>query len=231
MPKVARTGGLKASRNQQLIPGVNRWGRSQMSKKRGAHKFSKKGYQPVEKKEEKKAPKAQPRFYAADDIAKPIPSRKANRKPTKLRSSITPGTVLIVLAGRFKGKRVVFLKQLESGLLLITGPFQFNGVPLRRINQAYVIATTTKVDVAGADASKISDALFAKEKSAAKKVGEKFLTEAKEKKSEVSAERKNAQKAIDTPIVAAAKKVSLLAEFLAAPFTLTKNQAPHLLKF
>ena len=68
-----------------------------------------------------------PKYYPADDTKKPK-ARHSTRKPAKLRKSLVPGAVLILLAGRFKGKRVIFLKQLESGLLLITGPFEVNGV-------------------------------------------------------------------------------------------------------
>ena len=68
-----------------------------------------------------------PRFYPADDVKKPL-RRRGAPKAAKLRASLTPGTVVILLAGRFKGKRAIFLKQLESGLLLVTGPFVVNGV-------------------------------------------------------------------------------------------------------
>ena len=92
--------------------------------------------------------------------------------PTRLRPSLQPGTVIILLAGRFRGKRVILLKHLSEGTLLITGPFKINGVPLRRVNARYVIATNTKVDLKGVDdktLEKISESnYFTKEKKSEK---------------------------------------------------------------
>ena len=45
----------------------------------------------------------------------------------------------------------MLLNHLDQGVLLITGPFKANGVPLRRVNSRYVIATSQKVDLGGVD--------------------------------------------------------------------------------
>jgi ribosomal protein L14E/L6E/L27E len=104
--------------------------------------------------------------------------RKSIRTSTP-RPTLQPGAILILLAGRFRGKRVILLKNLSQGVLLVTGPFKINGVPLRRVNARYVIATSEKVDLSGIDSKKVEeiadDKYFAREKGEKKSGEEKFF--------------------------------------------------------
>merc|ERR1712100_4816 len=170
------------------------------------------------------------RFYPAEDIKKKLGNHHNTTKQTKLRKSITPGTVLILLAGKFKGQRVVFLKQLDSGLLLITGPYKVNGVPLRRVPQSYVIATQTSVDVSDVKVpAEVNDDFFKKEQTKKKKTDEVF--DQKEKESTIDESRKAIQKDVDAKIVAAIGKVALLKEYMSSKFSLKKGQKPHEMTF
>mmetsp|Transcript_2948 Transcript_2948/g.6763 ORF Transcript_2948/g.6763 Transcript_2948/m.6763 type:complete len:179 (+) Transcript_2948:64-600(+) len=150
------------------------------------------------------------------------------KKAPKLRKKIQPGQVLILLASKFRGKRVVFLKQLESGMLLVTGPFALNGVPLKRVNQRYCIATSTKVDVSGADCKSITDAYFGREKTKSAKSQEKFFaTEAPKKV--LAQEKKDGQKKLDDAIVKSLGND--VKSYLKSRFSLSANMYPHELKF
>lgn len=213
---------------EELMRGVTKDNRSKSYKRRRLFAVKKKngGKFPVHAKQEKpveKAPKS--RFYPADDVQKPL-NKRVIRNPTKLRASITPGTVLILLAGRFKGKRVVFLKQLESGLLLVSGPFQVNGVPARRVNQTYVIATSTKVKLPKTlDITKFDDAFFKKAESKAKS-SEMF---AKPAAPELTAEYIAAQKGLDASLLKSINPE--LKTYLSARFSLKSGDRPHMMKF
>ncbi|XP_038896966.1 60S ribosomal protein L6-1-like [Benincasa hispida] len=225
----------RVTRNPDLIRGVGKYSRSKMYHKRGlwAIKAKNGGVFPRhDAKPKADAPTEKPpKFYPADDVKKPLVNK---RKPklTKLRASITPGTVLIILAGRFKGKRVVFLKQLPSGLLLVTGPFKINGVPLRRVNQSYVIATSTKVDISGVNSEKFDDKYFSKEVQKKKKKGEgEFFEAEKEEKSGLPADKKDDQRAVDTPLIKSIEAVPELKAYLGARFSLKAGMKPHELVF
>jgi len=234
MGKRSKTG-VRATRNHDLVPGVPRHGASWTASSSRRYLHSKKG---AKGKQTAATPKTslvsltKSRWYEADAVKTPLNSNKSN-KPAKLRSSITPGTVLIVLAGRFRGRRVVFLKQLESGLLLVSGPFSLNGVPLRRVNQRYVIATSTKVDVSKVNSSAINDAFFARQEQAAKKeAGADFFDKKEEAKKELPAARKEAQKAVDGALLPAVKALGVeFVAYLGARFSLTKTTRPHQIKF
>ena len=74
---------------------------------------------------------------------------------------------------------MVLLKHLPQGVLLVTGPYKVNGVPLRRVNARYVIATSAKVDLKGIDEKTMEevskDGYFTSEKAKKGKGEEEFF--------------------------------------------------------
>merc|ERR1712018_306230 len=175
------------------------------------------------------------RFYPTDAERrrfKTTGAGKSYRATQKLKEGIVPGSVLILVAGRHRGKRVVFLKQLESGLLLVTGPFKINGVPLRRVNQKYVIATSTKLDLASIKIpERVNDEYFRRVELNAGDHKDGEIFQQKKQVYAASAERKEDQKAVDTSIVQAAKKQPYMVNYLSSNFALRNGQAPHAMKF
>ena len=220
----------KIQKQSQFHNGINRLSKSQVAGrkfKNGKLRFKKQAPKAKAAPAERKVGK----FYAADD-ATTRKTRKHNPKPAKLRGSIKQGSVLILLAGRHRGKRVVFLKQLPSGLLLVTGPFKLNGVPLRRVNQAYVIATSTTVDVDVSAVANVEDSFFKRATTGDAATAEaEFLAAGKIPEVSISDDRKALQEKVDGPIISAAEKVEGLKDYLHARFSLSKADAPHEMVF
>ena len=109
-----------------------------------------------------------------------------------------------------------------------TGPFSVNGVPLKRVNAAYVIATVTKVALPKLPMD-IDDAFFAKEEAEEEAGEDKFFAQTK-KATETSEERKAAQKKFDDAIVKAVKDDAIKG-YLKSTFTLQKGDKPHKMVF
>ncbi|XP_071946621.1 large ribosomal subunit protein eL6-like isoform X2 [Antedon mediterranea] len=238
------------SRQKWLTGGVPQFSRSQMYRRTAMYKRKR-----VVAKKEVKRPAAMlekqingeknggkrqvrvnrlPRYYPTEDLPRKFRSRKQAffQHKHKIRATITPGTVLILVAGRYKGKRVVFLKQLASGLLLVTGPMQLNGCPLRRINQKYVIATKTKLDINSVKIpERLNDKYFKRQKLRKPKHQEGEIFESEEQKYSVSDERKEDQRDVDGQLMNIIKDVENMKAYISMPFYLSNKQYPHKMIF
>ena len=174
-------------------------------------------------------------YYNPDDVTTHFKRASKTPKAPKGRPSVTPGKVVILLAGRFKGRRVVVLSRLESGLLLVTGPYKVNGVPLRRVNEAYVQPTSTVLDVKKVNMKGLDDSYF-KKVSVSKDMSkttpwrsiDKSVTEEDVKRMQAKKER---QATVDAVLVAQIKKTNMLARYLSRRFSLRKGDCPHDMNF
>ncbi|KAF5394760.1 Ribosomal protein L6 [Paragonimus heterotremus] len=167
------------------------------------------------------------------------PSRTVKR--WKIRPSLRiPGVLLILLAGQHRGKRVVCLgRQRSTGLLVVTGPYRYNGCPLRRVHPNMVIATRTRISLGNFE---LPRRLHQKDYFARKQINKTkslsdasiFLDKEKDTKYEPDETRKQDQKTIDEIVCKAIKahpESSMLVKYLKSLFSLGKHDRPHKMLF
>lgn len=180
-----------------------------------------------------KKPKAN---YPTKDKTPKRPAKSYFSKHTRnTKKSIRAGRVVILLAGHHAGKRVVVLKVLKTGLLLVNGPFALNGCPLRRVNQRFVLATQTRLNLGKYRVpAHIDDRYFKRQNAKKKSRGEGDIFAAKKEKYAPSEQRitdqVEADKVIKGVINAHPDKI-VLTRYLKSMFGLKSSQYPHRMKF
>lgn len=103
-------------------------------------------------------------------------------------------------------------------------------MPLRRVNQAYVIATSTKVDVSAVSLpAEVNDAFFKAAEEKAKKGEADFF--ALQAKADGPTETSEARKALQAKVDGAIKASDAVKAYLKAKFALRKGDKPHEMVF
>ena len=114
------------------------------------------------------------------------------------------------------------------------GPLKCNGCPMRRVNQKYLLATKTAIDVSGVNVPEhVHDEYFRR---AAKKSNNKEgdIFESKKEEYKPSEQRKTDQQTVDKQVIEAIKKHpegKMLRAYLRHTFGLDKGQYPHQMVF
>jgi len=167
----------------------------------------------------------------------PMP-RKGKLHSHKLRKSITPGTIGIILKGPQKTRRVVFIKQVESGLMIVANPVA--GLEPTTVDSRYFLSTKVKLDISGV---KVPEEMVhshfhnkAERRKAylkARRAGT-VLGELELKPKGFTDEQKAINKKLDDQLIPVIQKHAdgaVLENYMKAKFTLTHRDFPHRMVF
>jgi large subunit ribosomal protein L6e len=159
-----------------------------------------------------------PRYYLTKDVRRKLLAK--NLSVSMWGSCVQashPGTILIILTGRNRGKRVVFLMQLSSGLLLVTGHLSLNWVPLCCIEQTRNLSSA---------AWKSPNTLLTLQEEAeeAQAPGRRGLRHREKEKYEITEQSKIDQKTVDRQILPKIKAIPQLQGYMRSVFALTNGR-------
>ena len=147
------------------------------------------------------------------------------------KTPITPGTVCIILKGKHAGKRVVLLKTIKSGNLLVTGPRKINTVSLAKITPRHVIVTSTKIDLGDFKLVDTVEEKFLKPRKLVVKDEVLGIDKDKTKKSVKPMGWRKTKNKINKHVARAVNSMPDLTSYLQSVFSLRKGEYPHEMKF
>lgn len=126
---------------------------------------------------------------------------------------------------------------MPSGLLLVTGPYSVNKVPLKVIHRRYVISTQAKIDVSKVKVSVQDDYFPQGRKSQKKSIYRQSVSYSSKQDKKIHSRREptdievKTQQQVDQQVMSALEKVPQMADYLKSMFTLKTGEFPHLMKF
>ena len=108
----------------------------------------------------------------------------------------------------------------------MTGPYKYNGVPLKRVTGAHILPTNTKLKLDEKVADSIKDDFFKKTELNIKEEKD-FFVEEKLKKKELLKKEKKGQTTVDTEVKKAADTVPMMKEYLRNRIELKSGDKLH----
>ena len=122
-------------------------------------------------------------------------------KPRVLRTDLQPGNIVVMLEGPYTGKRAVFVKQLGSGMAVVSGVRDVNGVPPVRIDERFLFKLSATVSIPSIN------------------INGDDLTEVKRGRSQaIESEPTSAEREVEGAVSQAVRATKFMRAYLADPF-------------